>query len=253
MSSVLIAYSGGVDSTFLLKVAVDTLGKDNVLAVTADSETYPRQELAFARSVARKFGVQHIVIRTDELRNPRFSANPQDRCYYCKRELFSKLKRIAREKNIQYVLDASQASDKNDFRPGGKAVQELGICSPLKEAGFTKEEIRALSKKYKLPTWNMPSKACLASRFPYGHAITAQGLRRVEKAEKILQDLGFAQNRVRTYGDLCRIEVEKNNIPKLMRALDESSLRKLKSLGYIYVTVDMQGYRTGSLNEGLTR
>ncbi|MDD5045110.1 MAG: ATP-dependent sacrificial sulfur transferase LarE [Candidatus Omnitrophica bacterium] len=251
IDSALVAYSGGVDSTFLLKVVCDCLRKERVLAVTANSETYPSDELKLARRLADKFRVRHLIIETSELHNPKFSNNPVNRCYYCKRELFSRLKEIARDEKIEYVLDATQASDSFDFRPGDKAKKELGIRSPLKEAGFTKEDVRQLSKKFKLPTWDMPSKACLASRFPYGMRITRDGLRRVEKAEKIIRSLGFSQVRVRNYDSTAKIEVEKGKVPFLISKLRPENLAKIKKIGYKYITVDLEGYRTGSMNEGI--
>lgn len=251
MKSVLIAYSGGVDSSLLLKVAADTLGK-NVLAVTAVSQTYPAEELSFAKKMARSLKVRHQIIRTREIKNKNFFSNPSNRCYYCKKELFSRLNQLAREKKINFVLDASNVSDKADFRPGNQAKKELKIRSPLQEAGFTKSDIRKLSKKMGLASWDKPSQACLASRIPYGLEISPSILKRVEQGEKFLRKLGLQQVRLRHYQSLCRLEVSKSDIPL---ALDRQGLivEKLKGLGYNYITLDLEGYRTGSLNEVIAR
>jgi len=255
MEKVLIAFSGGVDSSFLLKVALDTLGKENVLAVTADSKTYPREELKDASNLAKDLGLdgRHRIIKTSELKLKNFSENPQDRCYYCKFKLFSKLKKIAQKNKISYVLDGSNYSDQNDFRPGRKALTELGIRSPLLESGLTKEEIRALSKKLKLPTWNKPALACLSSRIPYGEKITLEKLKRIEKAESFLKNLGFNQLRVRDHNNIARLELELEEFKKLT----DENLRvkiydKFRGLGFTYVTLDLLGYRTGSMNEFLS-
>lgn len=247
MGSVLVAYSGGLDSTFLLKVAVSVL-KDKVLAITANSPTYPPQELACAKKMAAALGARHRIIKTYELKNKRFLANPINRCYFCKKELFRKLKDIAEKSKLNFVVDASNTSDKKDFRPGHKAKAELKIRSPLEEAGFSKEDIRLFSKKLGLGTWNKPAMACLASRIPYGRKITSSILSRVNKAESFLRQLGFRQVRLRHYNGLCRIEVFKDDIPKLINQ-HHLIVEKLKGLGYNYVTVDLEGYRTGSLNE----
>lgn len=251
MQSVLVAYSGGVDSTFLLKVACDVLGKQ-VLAVTADSLTYPAAELNLAKKMAKDLGARHKIIRTQELEDKRFSANPLNRCYFCKKELFSRLKKIAQANKIDFVVDASNLSDKEDFRPGNKAKIELGVRSPLQEAGLNKEEIRSLSKKLKLPTWQKPALACLASRIPYGSSISPVLLRRIERAESILHQAGFPEVRLRSYNGLCRIEVDKRRIPLLISRRN-SVIGKLKKLGYNYITVDLEGYRTGSLNQGIKK
>ena len=252
MRRVVVAYSGGVDSTFLLKVAVDTLGRDNVLAVTATSPTYPVSELKDAKANAKKIGVRHIIIATKELGDPRFAANPVNRCYYCKKELFKRLKAMAKKEDIAFVIDASNIDDLKDYRPGAKAKKELGVRSPLQEACFSKEDIRRYSRKLGLLTWDKPAMACLASRLPYGEKIKTAKLRRIEAAEEFLQRLGFKQVRVRCHGDIARIEVESCKI----KLLDKDKIRdrithKLKKLGFTYVTLDLKGYRTGSLNEAI--
>lgn len=251
MESMLLAYSGGVDSTFLLKVAKDVL-KDKVVAVTATSPTYARREIKQAERNARRLRVQQLIIKTDELDNPHFAANPPERCYFCKQELFAQLLKLAKRYNLNYVADAAHLDDVNDFRPGIKAAMELGIRSPLKKAGFTKHDIRMLSKKMKLSTWNKPPCPCLASRFPYGARITKKELLRVERAEELLAKLSIKQFRVRVHGNLVRIEVLKKDIPRLVqRGNSEKIIKKLKSLGYLYITLDLQGYRMGSMNEPL--
>ncbi len=246
----LIAFSGGVDSTFLLKVAQEVLG-NRVIAVTAASLTFPSGELEYARRLAKTLGCRHIIIKTSELSDSRFTNNSFQRCYWCKRELFSRLITLAKKYNLNYVLDGSHYGDIGDFRPGMRAARELKISSPLKEVGFTKEEIRSLSRGMGLPTWNRPSLACLASRFPYGVKITKEDLIRVDKAEKILRTLGMRYVRVRHYNSrLARIEVLQEDISKLVRkSVRQRIINELKNLGYMYVTVDLQGYRTGSLNK----
>lgn len=251
MDSVLVAYSGGADSTFLLKVSRDVLG-GKVLAVTATSAAYPKEELYFSKRITKDLGVRHKIIKTDELKERRFIRNPVNRCYFCKKELFSKLKKIAKGNKLNYVIDATNYSDKFDFRPGNKAKDELGVRSPLKEAGFTKEDIRSLSKKLGLVTWDKPSLACLASRVPYGVKILPRILERIDRAELYLRQMGFKQVRLRHYNGLCRIEVIKNEIPKLINNR-QRIVDRLKKLGYNYITIDLEGYRTGSLNEGIRR
>jgi len=252
MGSVLIAYSGGADSTLLLKVAAGVLPEDKILAVTAVSATYPREELNFAKKNSKALGVRHKIIKTGELNNKKFVSNPVNRCYFCKEELFRKLKNIAAENKLNFVVDASNVSDKTDFRPGSIAKKKLGVRSPLQEAGLIKDDVRLLSRELGLVTWDKPSSACLASRIPYGVKITQRILNRVDEAEKILRKMGFQQARLRHYNGLCRIEVLKKDIPALI-AKRNSVVEKIKNLGYNYITVDLEGYRTGSLNEVIKR
>lgn len=251
MESVLIAYSGGTDSTLLLKIAKDTLG-EKVLAVTANSPTYSSEEMKAAEKMAKTLAAKHLIIETQELADPNFVTNPPDRCYHCKQELFRKLGAVAKERDLNYVLDGSNYDDLSDFRPGMRAGQELGVRSPLKEAMLTKEDIRKFSKELGLPTWDKPSLACLASRFPYGTMITEEVLVKLDKAERFIKGLKIAQVRVRHHGTLARIEVLKEDLSVLVQRRDEI-VRTFKDLGYTYVTVDLQGYRTGSMNETLER
>lgn len=253
MKKVLVAFSGGVDSTLLLKVAAETLGGD-VLAVIASSETYPGREIRAARGIAKALKVRHRVIHTCEIENPEFVKNPPTRCYHCKKELFSSLRAIAQSEGIPYVLDGQNVDDIGDFRPGAKAGRELGVRSPLKEAGLAKDDIREISRAYGLPTWNKPSLACLASRFPYDTAIEVKSLKQVGSAEDFLRGLGFGQLRVRHHGPLARIEVTPEEFALLMKpAVRDKTVARFKKLGYLYVTLDLAGYRTGSMNEGLSR
>lgn len=247
MGRVLIAYSGGVDSTLLVKVAYEVLG-ENVLAVTAKSPLYPSSEIEKARDTAKNIGVKHLIIDSDELKISGFAKNPINRCYLCKKELFGRLHHIARKYGILYILDGSNASDTDDFRPGRQAAKEFGVRSLLEEIGITKEEVRQISKKMKLSTYNKPAAACLSSRFPYGKRITYEALRIVETAEEYIKSLGISQVRVRHYEIFCRIEVLKKEIPLLLKKQNEL-VNRLKNLGYTYVTLDLEGYRTGSMNE----
>jgi uncharacterized protein len=251
MKKVLVAFSGGVDSTFLLKVAKDVLGR-NVLAITAESETYPQTEIEEAKKIAKKMNVRHMVIHTKELVNPDFVKNPPQRCYFCKIELFSKLKEIAEAEDISYVLDGANYDDTDDFRPGAAAAEELGVHSPLKEAKIGKSEIRALSRELKLHTWNKPSLACLSSRFPYYTKIDRKSLKQIGQAEDFLRKLGFSQVRVRHHDQIARIEIEAEEFPKMLdKGIREKIAENFKELGYVYVSLDLAGYRTGSMNEPL--
>jgi uncharacterized protein len=247
--SLLVAFSGGCDSTFLLKVAHGVLG-DRAMAVTARSETYPSREYEEAVQLAREIGARHLTIDTSELSVEGFSSNPPDRCYFCKGELFQRLLEIAAEHGMRYVADGASLDDASDHRPGMRAARELGIVSPLKEAGLTKDDIRELSRMLGLPTWDKPSFACLASRFPYGEEITAEKLTMVDRAENFLRSLGFRQVRVRHHDTIARIEVSGPDLDRFLeRSVRERVASKLKEIGYTYVSLDLQGYRSGSMNE----
>lgn len=251
MKSCVIAYSGGVDSTFLITIAYKELG-DLVLAVTATSSTYPIRELKEAEQYAKTLGIPHVVIHSEELDIDGFVQNPPDRCYYCKKELFQKIQQIANEHHLAYVLDGSNADDTRDYRPGAKARDELGVRSPLQEVGLTKQDIRELSKSLHLSTAEKPALACLASRFPYGTAITSERLKQVEGAEEFLLSLGIYHYRVRYHGTIARIEVPRDDFPKIL-AHSQAIVKRFKDIGFTYITLDIEGYRTGSLNEVLPK
>ncbi len=249
MNGIVVAFSGGVDSTFLLKVAHDVL-QDRVIAVTAMSSTYPERELKEAKDFVRASGIRHIVIHSEEMEIEGFSSNPVNRCYLCKKELFSKIREVAGQNGIEHIAEGLNIDDLGDYRPGMQAIRELGVLSPLKDAGMTKEDIRILSRQMNLPTWDKPAFACLSSRFPYGQPITHEKLAMVDQAEQYLLDLGFKQVRVRHHGELARIEVAASEREKFFNLeLIEKIDRKFREIGFAYTALDLKGYRTGSMNE----
>ena len=253
LGSVAVAFSSGVDSTFLLKVAHEVLG-DKAIAVTAQSCSFPKRELTEAKAFCEKEGIRHIICESEELEIDGFSKNPPNRCYLCKHELFEKMKQLAADNGIAYVAEGSNMDDNGDYRPGLQAIAELDIKSPLRKAELTKAEIRELSKDMDLPTWDKPSFACLASRFVYGESITKEKLAMVEKAEQLLLDYGFRQVRVRIHDNLARIEVLPEQFDKLMdEKVRADVVAKLKEYGFLYVTMDLAGYRMGSMNDALKK
>ncbi|MGE5809171.1 MAG: ATP-dependent sacrificial sulfur transferase LarE [Nitrospirota bacterium] len=251
MHGAVLAYSGGVDSSLLLRAAAEVMGA-NLIAVTAVSETYPEGELIAAQEIARSLGVTHRIVHTEELASEDFARNPPDRCYHCKKELFEKLRRLAADEGVSFVMDGSNADDLRDHRPGRKAAAEFSVRSPLVEAGFTKAEVRERARALGLTVWDKPSLACLSSRIPYGTRITPGLIRAVGAAEEQLRAFGFGQARVRHHGDIARIEVMQEDFAKFLnRAVAEKIVARFRELGYIYICLDIEGYRTGSMNEGL--
>jgi len=250
-NSVLVAFSGGVDSAYLAIAAASALGT-RALAVTADSPSYPETHRRLALAIANDFGFAHEVIHTTELDRPEYRANPANRCYYCKDELYTHLAAIARERGFDVIVDGNNADDRGDYRPGRQAAREHGVRSPLDEAALTKDEIRELAREAGLASWDEPASACLSSRIPYGHEVSNEALRQIEQAEDVLRELGFRVFRVRHHDAVARLEIARSEMP---RALDPDInariVSALKALGYQYVSLDLQGYRLGSLNEAL--
>jgi uncharacterized protein len=250
IGSVIVAYSGGVDSAYLACVAARTLG-DHAVAVTADSPSYPARHRRLAIEIAAQFGLHHEIIHTSELERPEYRANPTNRCYYCKHELYTHLTRIAAGRQA-VVVDGNNADDRGDYRPGRQAAREFGVRSPLDEVDLRKDEIRELSRRAGLPTWDEPASACLSSRIPYHTEVTDEKLRMIERAEQVLRTLGFRVCRVRHYDDHARIEIGRDELSRALEPeIGAAIVRELKALGYREVTIDPRGYRTGSLNEGL--
>ncbi len=251
LPSVIVAYSGGVDSAYLAYAAHKSLGS-SALSVTADSPSYPERHRALALRLARDFGFNHLVIQTAEMGRPEYRANPANRCYYCKHELYSHLATIATERGIPVIADGSNADDRGDYRPGRQAAREFGVRSPLDEAGLTKNDIRELSRRAGLPTWDEPASACLSSRIPYFSEVTDEKLRMIERAENVLRDMGFRICRVRHHDTIARLELGRDEIARALEPETADVIdRELRAIGYAHVTVDLRGYRLGSLNDAL--
>lgn len=252
MGSVLVAFSAGVDSTFLLKVAVDTLGRERVLAVTGVSASLAGNELEESKELAGRIGARHLLLETGEMQSEEYLSNPVNRCYFCKTELFTDLQRVAREQGLDVIVDGSNSDDLGDYRPGMAAGQERGIRSPLQEAGLTKAEIRQFSQELGLPTWDKPAAPCLSSRIPYGQRVTLEKLRQIGDAERFLHSLGYREVRVRHHEAVARIELPRAEMVAFLETGHaEQVTRRLKELGFRFVSLDLQGLRSGSLNEAL--
>ncbi len=252
MDSALVAFSGGVDSTLVLALAHEVLGK-KALAVTAQSASMPDREMKACHQLAKEIGVKHLVVKTEEMSNPNYRANPANRCYHCKTELYSSLKKVAQQENILNILNGTNTDDLGDYRPGLDSAREQGVRSPLVEAQFSKQEVRELSRMMKLSIWNKPAMACLSSRIPYGQPVTPEKLAMIEQSEDLLLALGFTQVRVRHLGTLARIELDKNEMPRYQndKSIQKAVQEKFRSLGFNSVMLDPEGYRMGSLNSAL--
>lgn len=252
LEKVAIAFSGGVDSSFLLKVAIDELGREQVLALTAKTSLVPQREQQEAIKLANQMQAKHLMVPINPLKSPQIASNPPRRCYYCKQEVMTALQEVAKKSGFEQLLDGTNFDDLKDYRPGQEAIQELGVLSPLQEALLTKAEIRELSKKIGLSTWQKPAMACLASRFPYGDPLTEGKLKQVEEGEELLFSLGFSQFRLRHHGETARLEVPEGDLVTLLEKR-QIIVNVLKKLGFKYITMDLEGYRTGSLNEMLIK
>ena len=250
--SVIVAFSGGADSAFILKVTRDVLGKKNVLAVTGHSPSLPEREKFFASEQAKNIDVHHLIIDTEELENENYSSNPSNRCFFCKTELYTKLKELIHEKHFDIIFDGTNLDDENDYRPGKIAAKENGVISPLSICKFTKDEIRVASKKLNLETWDKPASPCLSSRIPFGQKVTIEKLSRIEQAENLLHELGFTICRVRHHENIARIEVPKEQIHLLTSdPIRETIVNEFKQIGFLYVTIDLNGFSSGNLNSVL--
>lgn len=250
LGSVVVAFSAGVDSTLVLSVAHDALG-GRTLAATGLSDTYPEEEMAEAKALAAEIGVEHVMLRTEELTDPRYAMNSHQRCFFCKNELYGKMRELANERGIEHIIDGTNADDLGDHRPGLRAARQLGVRSPLQEVGMTKAEIREISSELGLRTWDKPAFACLSSRFPYGTPITVEKLKQVADAERAMRQLGFRGFRVRHHDEIARLEVDPADFARVIE-LHEQIVEQLRAAGYRFVTLDLRGYRSGSLNEGLS-
>src|SRR5829696_5882195 len=250
--SALVAFSGGVDSSLALAIAARALPKERVLAVTSNNETYLPSELDLARGFAASIGVEHLVVNTRELDDPNYASNPANRSYFCKSTLYSDLAKIAAERGYSWVVDGANKDDEGDYRPGRKAAKELGVVSPLSLAGMGKTEVREVAKYLRLPSWDKPALACLSSRFPYGQEITPEKLAQVARAEEFMRSRGYKQVRVRHHGDIARLEIGPDELDRAFKEREEISA-ELKDAGFLYVTLDLAGYRSGSLNAALKR
>ena len=251
-NSVIVAFSGGVDSAYLAWAATQVLGRERALCITADSPSYPDHHRQLALALARDFSLQHEIIRTGELERPEYRANPVNRCYYCKHELYTTLTTIAAERGVAAILDGANADDRSDYRPGRQAAREFGIRSPLDEVNLTKAAIRELSRRAGLPTWDEPASACLSSRIPYHSEVTGEKLRMIERAERAVRELGFRVCRVRHHDDLARVEIGADELPRALEPdFTARIVAAIQALGYRQVTIDPRGYRMGSLTEGV--